>query len=159
MTNDSKLDELTNMLFAFPWPSTERPEPLGNSFESLERRISPMLECLWNNQQLLEHPEKLHPIWIVSLRMAALYINMSDAFDGCGRSFMESTLEESAFVDEHQNSNGKSRMERAGRLLSRTVVLLRKLGFCSPLVAIGADAFYFGRCEETLGMLQRLHHN
>jgi hypothetical protein len=158
MPNDIMLKELTDMLFAFPWPPEERPEPMGNSFENLERRITPMIGYLWDNQQLLASPEKLHPIWIVSLRMAVLYINMSNGFDGCGRDFMTATLEESSFLAEHQNNTGKNRLERASRLLSRTVVLLRKLGFRSQLIAIGGDAFYFNQCEETLGLLQNLRN-
>ena len=156
MPNDITHDELASMLFSFPWPPGERPEPMGNSFETLERRIALMIDHLWDNQQHLANPEKLHPIWMVSLRMAVLYINMSNGFDGCGREFVESTQEESSFLAEHQNSNGENRLDRASRLLSRTVALLRTLGFRSPLIAIGADAFYYEQCEETLGCLQKL---
>ena len=157
MADEIDIEEFTEMLFVVPYPPSERPEPMGNSFEELEKRISRLIDYLWDNQQVLEdNTKRLHPIWMVSLRMTALYLNMSNGFDGCGKAFMTGSLEEQSFVERYQNIKGTSRLERASCLLSKTVVLLRRLGFNNPLIAIGGDAAYYGVCEETLNILEKL---
>ena len=157
MTDKINLEELTEMLFVVPYPPSERPDAMGNSFEALEKRVARLINHLWDNQQILEdNAKKLHPIWMVSLRMTVLYLNMSNAFDGCGGEFIKASLEEKSFIEKYQNIEGKSRLERASCLLSKTVVLLRNLGFSNQLISIGGDAAYYGVCKETLGILDKL---
>jgi hypothetical protein len=156
MTDEISIEELTEMLFVVPYPPNERPDPIGSSFEGLEKRIGRLIDYLWDNQHVLDNPRNLHPIWIVSLRITVLYLNMSNGFDGCGGEFIKNSFKEGSFIKKYQDSKGRSRLERASRLLSRTVVLLRKLGFKSQLISIGGDGAYYGTCEETLNILMKL---
>ena len=159
MEDKINLEELTKMLFIVPYPPSERPEPIGNSFEALEKRVTRLINYLWDNQQILEdNAQKLHPIWMASLRMTVLYLNMSNAFDGCGGEFIKACFKEKSFIEKYQNIEGKNRLERASCLLSKTAVLLRNLGFSNQLIAIGGDAAYYGACEETLGILDKLRN-
>ena len=159
MADEINLEELTEMLFVVPYPPGERPDAMGNSFEALEKRVKRLINHLWNNQQILEdNAKKIHPIWMVSLRMTVLYLNMSNAFDGCGGEFIKASLEEKTFIEKYQNIEGKNRLERASCLLSRTVVMLRKLGFNNQLISISGDAAYYGVCKETLDILEELRN-
>ncbi len=86
-----------------------------------------------------------------------MYLNMCDAFHGCGADFMrEVSGDDAKFVDLYQDCEAHTGRERACRLLARTVKMLRLLGFASPVVAIGGDAHYYGMCEETNALLTAL---
>lgn len=157
MSNEISVPKLTEMLFVVPYPPEKKPDPMGNSFENLEKRIAKLIDYLWDNQRILEdNKNNLHPIWKVSLRMTILYLNMSNGFDACGGEFTKASLEEKEFVENYQNTEGNSRLDRAARMLSRAVALLRKLDFSSQLLSIGGDAAYYGACEETAGILNEL---
>jgi predicted aminopeptidase len=153
-----EFEKMTKSLFRIPFEPSDRPDPMETSFDLLEARVQGIINELWHGrEQWQSHISDLHPIWAASLRMTAMYLNMCDAFHGCGADFMrEASGDESKFVEQYQDCATGTRLGRAGCLLVRTVRMLRILGFRSPLIAIGGDAFYHGSCEETAALLAKL---
>ena len=152
-------DGMTKLLYRIPFDPSHRPDPMETSFEELEARVADVVNEMWRNQdQWKQHALDLHPIWTVSLRMTAMYLNMCDAFHGCGADFIRkaATGDDSAFVEQHENSEIRTKLGRVSCLLARTVGMLRILGFESQVVGIGTDAHYHGMCEESSKLLAAL---
>ncbi len=152
------LEKMTERLYRTPFGPSDRPDPIETSFDQLEARVIGVINELWQSRdQWQQHASDLHPVWLASMRMTAMYLNMCDAFHGCGADFMkEVSGNESEFVEKYQDGDVHTRRGRACFLLARTVKMLRILGFTSPLVAISGDAHYHGMCEETVGLLAAL---
>lgn len=142
---------VTKRLLGVPFPLTELPEPTATTYIELERRAGPLVDELWTNRTLWgQDVAALPPIWAVSLRTTAMFLNLSEAFRECDRDFVEhATKNEAAFVERYADCQGQTRCERASRMLARVVQMLRMLGFTSAIIEIGADRMYSGRCEET----------
>ena len=153
------LGSMTKQLHQIPFDPAERPDPMETSFTELETRVGGVLDELWRyRDQWTPHATHLHPVWSASLRVTAMYLNMCDAFHGCGRDFMTEAAsgDESTFIQKHEDSGLSTELGRASRLLARTVRMLRLLGFKSCVVAIGGDALYYGMCEETKEVMAKL---
>lgn len=152
------LDAITERLHQIPFDPINRPDPMETSFGELERRVRGVIEELWRHRdQWRTHANVLHPIWPAALRVTAMYLNMCDAFHGCGKEFIiEAASGDEPFIQKHEDSDSSTALGRASRLLARTVRMLRLLGFRSSVVAIGGDAHYEGMCEETKGVLAAL---
>lgn len=153
------LDRMTERLYGIPFDPSHLPDPMETSFDDLEARVAGVINELWRGRdQWRQNAREPRPIWPLSLRMTAMYLNMCDAFHGCGAAFMKKAVagDESAFVEEYENCEITTRLGRASCFLARTVKMLRILGFRARVVAIGGDAHYHGMCEESVGLLAAL---
>ena len=129
-----EIPEITKRLFRIPFDPVNSPDPMVAPFDPLERNVQGVLNELWDNrEQWQDDVTDLHPIWIASLRMTAMYLNMSDAFHGCGGQFMEEAVgDETPFLEKYQNCEPQNKLQRACLLLARTVSMLRILGWRCP---------------------------
>lgn len=138
------------LMYNIPFSPEEFKDPSEVQFKDLEKRNRIIIDTLWKYKEQLD-PElaKSLPIYVASLRMIVMYLNMSEAFFSCGEEFMMSAINEADFVRKYQDLESRLIINRASNLLARTVVLLRNLGFKGSLISIDSDLHHYERCEET----------
>lgn len=127
------------------------PDPIETPFEVIEPRFAAAINQLWACRDTWR-PIALEcaPLWVFPIRIMIMYLNLSDAFYGCGTAYLAAARREDEFLARHRDAVGaSSRLELASRLLARAVMLAREMGFHGKLFTGSADLHYSGACSES----------